>query len=141
MTLKRRVADVLRVLGSPFELALWSSLGAVTSASPHLLWAVPLTLITLPLAPFYLVAEERHREFEREDFAAATAHLPRMSDVPDDHLYLSQHEDGTWLTAFGEHGPYPTEEDLREALKAVGYHEVIDESNKDHHLWGTCWVR
>lgn len=141
--LKRTFGNILTTLGAPAGIGVWVSMGSVSlGGNPlHLLWSVPLSIVSLPLLPLYLEGEKLLSQCDVEDFQEQTKHLPRVAD-PQDALYIEPTDDGKFLIGpLYDEDPFNSMMDARSFLQALGYQEVIDSDNPHPHLWGTIWVK
>lgn len=128
---KRQLGNALLSLGSPVMLG---TLGIMSSFSAdgdpkNLFWAVPLTVITLPLLPFYMEGEKLLGECDHEDFMARTTHLPKITHFPnDEYLYIEEFENKFYvapLPYLEDEGPFDSLAEARTFLENLGYQEVV----------------
>jgi hypothetical protein len=146
---KRTLGNALTTLGSPAMLGWMGTFNCFTADGnlKDLLWAVPLTLITLPLLPVWLKGEKILTECNEEDFKKRTAHLPKVHNLSiADNVHIEESEGKFFIWPFyiqdGEDGePFDSEEETRTFLKNLGYIEVVDPNNYQGYLCGTLWIK
>lgn len=129
---KRKEGELLCLIGMPAAIG-WTGIMGVFSGGggnpAHLLWAVPLALVTLPTLPALLKGERMLRELDQEAFDNATAALPHIV-LPKEACWLDIAEDGT--TYIGpQYDEYTDEANARSWLQANGYQEVVASEHRN----------
>jgi hypothetical protein len=122
----------LCLIGSPAAIGWYGVMGVFSGGGGnplHLLWAVPLCVVSLPVLPILLKGERLLRECQEEEFQKETAGLPHIV-LPKDARWLDVAEDGT--TYIGpEYEEYTDEANARAWLQANGYQEVVASEHKN----------
>jgi hypothetical protein len=149
----RKLGLIYSAIGSPAALGVVGTLGVFTaSGTPRtLLWSVPLTIVTLPLLPFWLLGEKMINEVENEEFELRVAELPHLDGpLPEDFTYIeafrdeNEEKDRFYVNPFYYMGnedaeePFDSEEEARLFLQSLGYHEVVFNSQGNR---STYWIK
>lgn len=149
---KRQLGNALLSLGSPVMLG---TLGIMSSFSAdgdpkNLFWAVPLTLLTLPLAPIYMQGSKLISECDQKDFIIRTRDLPRMTHLPLGYVSIDEFEGKFYLSPLpllDDEGPFASMGEARSFLDNLGYREVVYmKSIEAEHPWEkypfeTYWIK
>ena len=140
---KRFFGNTFAMLGAPAIFGLTASFLAVggRDGEPwHLLWTVPLSVVALPLLPFWLLGDKIIRDVNEEEFHIRTKDLEKIS-LPKDYLYIVQ-LDGKWmvepLCLEDEEAPFDSEDDARLFMKCLHYKEVL---SIDSGRLQTFWIK
>lgn len=138
---KRAQGELLTTIGLPATVGWFGVMGVFSGGGGnplHLLWAVPLCVVTLPTLPLLLRGEKILRECDMEDFQKQTHDLPHIK-LPEDSAWLDMAEDGTTFIGPSYENEFANETLARMWLHSNGYQEVValDYPNST----GTWWVK
>ncbi len=139
---KKFFGRALTTIGSPaaYSLMVCFSSAQTTDYKANLIWAIPLSIITLPLLPAYLIGDKLLKKVEMETFNALTKHLAKVK-LPKDYAYIVKVDDHWLIEPFhmeGEEEEFDSEAEARLFLQCLHYHEVISE---DADVPLTFWIK
>jgi hypothetical protein len=126
-------------------LGVAGTLNAFTSKGKliDLVWTLPLTVVSLPLLPFYLEGEKFLLEANRKDFQTRTQYLPQVNGVKD-FARIEEYQDKFFVYPFhieeGEE-PFNSMEDAKLFLHNLGYQEVVDFDKSTQFSLETLWIK
>jgi hypothetical protein len=138
--MNKLLGNILAKLGLPFKIAnthLFQSL--YNNNWLNLTWAVPASILTLPLLPFSLAGENVLLEIKQKEFELKIQTLESVV-LPRDYCYIEESDEGWLVQPFfldGEEHPFDTEEDAVLFLKTLDYKEVI---SQDCQRLTTFWI-
>jgi len=140
---KRFFGELLSSFGKPPVIGALGCYGFFmtedTNAST-LLWALPLTLATLPLLPLYILGEGILEEENKKEFETRTKNLSRVT-LPKNYAYITKVNGAFFVEPFytdGEEDPFETEADARLFLQCLHYKEVL---SNDTERFETFWIK
>lgn len=79
--MKKLLANTLSYLGSPFSLSAAVAMTSVMDedTAKHLVWSLPLAIVTLPLAPFAYLGSKLYHQITDQEFLERTKDAPVIS--------------------------------------------------------------
>lgn len=96
----------------------------------HLLWAIPVGLVTLPLLPIGTYGDKIIRECELDDFKKATSHL-RCVSLPNEYSYIDNDrgdQPNAWyciVNHYDDFHEFSSMEECRNWFLLNGFEEVV----------------
>lgn len=137
---KKFLGKFLTFVGAPSVFAGTRCLTGLVRSPIELAWALPLTLLTIPLMPFALAGSKIIDQCLLNEFKERAANLPRIS-LPEDYFCIEKRK-GKWLVQplynDGEEGSFATEAEAIGFLEALEFHEVL---SVDTDRLITYWVK
>jgi hypothetical protein len=142
MNAKRLLGETLRMAGAPQSYGLMQCFCALTYDKQiwRLLWAVPLTVTTLPLLPLWLIGDGMVKEVEEEEFSQRTKDLPTIA-LPEHYLWIIKVDNEWRIEPFymdDEEDAFESEAEARLFVETLQYHEVL---SKDCQGYQTFWIK
>ncbi len=142
MNSKRLLGETLRLAGAPQSYGLMQCFSALTYDKQiwRLLWAVPLTVTTLPLLPLWIIGDGLVKQVEEEEFSQRTKDLPTIT-LPEHYLWIVKVDDEWRVEPFfmdGEEDAFESETEARLFVETLQYHEVLSKDCQDHQ---TFWIK
>jgi hypothetical protein len=142
---KRLLGDALRIVGTPSAFGLMGFVSGLSSEDGNLrignlLWAVPLSLTTLPLLPLYFLGDKLLKQVEEEEFSQRTKGLLTI-DLPEHYLWITNVENEWRVEPFfmnGEEDAFESEVEARLFVETLQYKEVL---SKDCQSRQTFWIK
>lgn len=142
---KRFLGDALRIVGTPSAFGLMGCVSGLSSEDGNLrisdlLWAVPLSLTTLPLLPLYFLGDKLVKEVEEEEFFLRTKDLPTVV-LPEHYLWITNVESEWRVEPFfmdGEEDAFESETEARLFVETLQYKEVLSKDCQDRQ---TFWIK
>ena len=137
MNNKLLLGKTLQMMGIP---ATYPWLCCLSGQMKHLVWTVPVGVMTLPLLPLWLIGDNLVKEVEEEEFSQRTKDFPTV-DLPEHYLWIVKINDEWRVEPFcmdGEEDAFESETEARLFVETLQYKEVISKDCQDHR---TFWIK